>query len=180
MRDAEDTSNPRPRPLTAWGCLWFLVKLPFVLALGVARMGVMLAVFVAGMLVAGVGGVSFGYPVDLAHALVGGPLAAVMFPIVLLIGMVGWFLPATARIYSRGGDPELEWVVPTVTDGVWFIAATWVASALLGWVWADLVDVTPAWPPMVTLAALCTLAAGVILATGGRHIAQIFVMLLSS
>ena len=58
-----EETEERPR-ITASGCLWALVKLPFQLALGIARMGVMLAVFVVGALAAGIAGAGFGYGVD--------------------------------------------------------------------------------------------------------------------
>ena len=156
--------------------MWALIKLPFQLALGIARMGVMLVGFVGGAFAAGLAGAGIAYGVDLAHAVVGGPLAAVMFVIALFIGMVGWFVPATARIYARGSSPDYDREIPTRGEAIWFLLSSWVATAGLGWVWADLLDVVPAWPPMLAFAAIATVAVVVIVITGGRHVADLFVM----
>lgn len=131
--------------------------------LGVLRLGAVLAVYaaasLAGAVIAGV--TATGSVPTLVACLLG----FLVPPVVLTLGFIAWLLPATVRIYARGGDPDSEFAVPSPADGVLLVGVATVLSGLA----ADTLGVS-----MQGFVVLAVAASTTIIAVGGRKVAEIW------
>lgn len=134
------------------------------MAKGLARLGVVLVVYVfsalAGAVLAGLaaGG-------GIVSTLLAAGAGMLLSSVALTAGLLGWMIPATIRIYASGGNPDTDYAVPKRPDAILFVAVSvLVASSVASWLQL----------PIFGFAGLVVVATSIIVSVGGARVAELW------
>ena len=90
---------------------------------GLLRIGVVITVYVLAT-VAGVVIAVVSAPEGVQSLLLAIGAGLVLPAVALTGGFLGWLSPATIRIYTRGGNPDLDYAVPRPADAILLVGVT--------------------------------------------------------
>jgi hypothetical protein len=141
-----------------------ILVLGFELVRAVLRLGVVLAVYFSSAL----GGAAIGAlsgQEGLQATLLAGGLGLLLVPAALSFGFIAWLMPATVRIYAKGGDPELDYAEPKRADALLLVVVT-IGLSIWG---AHGLDIS-----VPGVAALALVSAFTIVAIGGAKVAELW------
>jgi len=167
-----ETAQPEP-PAERPGCLRTLVWVVWELLKGVVRLGIVVVVYVVAAVAGSAGTVWLAWGHDVEEVITGGLIMSLFFPFALTVGFIAWLIPSWVRTIRDGRDPDTAFAVPKRSDGFLMVLVTLNVSLLC----TGMLQ-----PPLLAYLGAgigAVVFASVIVAIGGRYVAQIWVAIIA-